>query len=435
MSKLKFPEPVESKSAIQTDYPDVEEELTPQKPRDDAGIPENIHFETMFTRPACERIKEYKMRNLRISQMRRQGIPMAAIRAAGNAVQKHAEKKAQDALGLSSAKMTDVEQSIRELWIRKRQEEEQERKSEQEVKEAMLWWAKNRARTEAEISRRQESIRFASQTALLHGRPESEPPTVHASDARGAKQASASAGEASPADDGFVANDEDEEDIEIIEDLMVEKYVLPERFLKTPQLKAPYDGLRTSATTAGWALTSPARPISARLAGRAPGAMHNFGSPRPTSASAAPSAVRALRSHSARARVTTDGAAFAEGAASTISTYPRGGEVPQSRAELEALPGVGRKTANVVLNVAFGEPTMAVDTHIFRIGNRTGIARGANVRAVEDALVRRIPKEMLRDAHHWLILHGRYVCKARRPECWHCVAAAWCRYPGKTAAP
>ena len=221
MSKLKFPEPVESKSAIQTDYPDVEEELTPQKPRDDAGIPENIHFETMFTRPACERIKEYKMRNLRISQMRRQGIPMAAIRAAGNAVQKHAEKKAQDALGLSSAKMTDVEQSIRELWIRKRQEEEQERKSEQEVKEAMLWWAKNRARTEAEISRRQESIRFASQTALLHGRPESEPPTVHASDARGAKQASASAGEASPADDGFVANDEDEEDIEIIEDLMV----------------------------------------------------------------------------------------------------------------------------------------------------------------------------------------------------------------------
>ena len=107
------------------------------------------------------------------------------------------------------------------------------------------------------------------------------------------------------------------------------------------------------------------------------------------------------------------------------------GEVPQDRAALEALPGVGRKTANVVLNVAFGEPTMAVDTHIFRLGNRTGIAPGKTPRAVEDALVRRVPTEMLRDAHHWLILHGRYVCKARRPECGHCVAAAWCRYPDK----
>jgi len=112
-----------------------------------------------------------------------------------------------------------------------------------------------------------------------------------------------------------------------------------------------------------------------------------------------------------------------------------GGEVPQDRAALEALPGVGRKTANVVLNVAFGEPTMAVDTHILRLGNRTGIAPGKTPRAVEDALVRRVPREMLRDAHHWLILHGRYVCKARRPECWRCVAAAWCRYPDKSAAP
>jgi len=112
-----------------------------------------------------------------------------------------------------------------------------------------------------------------------------------------------------------------------------------------------------------------------------------------------------------------------------------GGEVPQDRAALEALPGVGRKTANVVLNVAFGEPTMAVDTHIFRLGNRTGIAPGKTPRAVEDALVRRVPQEMLRDAHHWLILHGRYVCKARRPECWRCVAAAWCRYPDKGDAP
>jgi endonuclease-3 len=111
------------------------------------------------------------------------------------------------------------------------------------------------------------------------------------------------------------------------------------------------------------------------------------------------------------------------------------GQVPPDRAALEALPGVGRKTANVVLNVAFGESTMAVDTHIFRLGNRTGIAPGKTPRAVEDALVRRLPRDMLRDAHHWLILHGRYVCKARRPECWRCVAATWCRYPDKGDAP
>ena len=112
-----------------------------------------------------------------------------------------------------------------------------------------------------------------------------------------------------------------------------------------------------------------------------------------------------------------------------------GGKVPRDREALEKLPGVGRKTANVVLNVAFGESTMAVDTHIFRLGNRTGIAQGATPRAVEDALVRRIPPEWLRDAHHWLILHGRYVCKARVPECWRCVAATWCKYPDKTAPP
>jgi len=107
------------------------------------------------------------------------------------------------------------------------------------------------------------------------------------------------------------------------------------------------------------------------------------------------------------------------------------GEVPEDREALEALPGVGRKTANVVLNVAFGQPTMAVDTHIFRLGNRTGLAPGKNVREVEDALVRRIPKDLLRHAHHWLILHGRYVCKARTPECWHCVAKEFCDYPKK----
>jgi endonuclease-3 len=110
-----------------------------------------------------------------------------------------------------------------------------------------------------------------------------------------------------------------------------------------------------------------------------------------------------------------------------------GGQVPNDRAALEALPGVGRKTANVVLNVAFGESTMAVDTHIFRLGNRTGLAPGKNPREVEDSLLKRIPPEQLRDSHHWLILHGRYVCKARRPECWHCVGATWCRFPDKTA--
>jgi endonuclease III len=112
-----------------------------------------------------------------------------------------------------------------------------------------------------------------------------------------------------------------------------------------------------------------------------------------------------------------------------------GGEVPRDRDALETLPGVGRKTANVVLNVAFGESTMAVDTHIFRLGNRTGIAPGATPRAVEDSLVRRVPAEFLRDAHHWLILHGRYVCKARVPECWRCVAIEWCKYPDKTSPP
>jgi endonuclease-3 len=112
-----------------------------------------------------------------------------------------------------------------------------------------------------------------------------------------------------------------------------------------------------------------------------------------------------------------------------------GGEVPPDREALEALPGVGRKTANVVLNVAFKQDTMAVDTHIFRLGNRTGIAPGASPRAVEDGLVKRIPPELLRHAHHWLILHGRYVCKARKPECWRCVAAAWCLYRDKTPTP
>ena len=112
-----------------------------------------------------------------------------------------------------------------------------------------------------------------------------------------------------------------------------------------------------------------------------------------------------------------------------------GGQVPSDRAALEALPGVGRKTANVVLNVAFGAETMAVDTHIFRLGNRTGLAPGKTPRAVEDMLVKRCPPELLRDAHHWLILHGRYVCKARAPECWRCPARAQCNYRDKVLAP
>ncbi len=108
-----------------------------------------------------------------------------------------------------------------------------------------------------------------------------------------------------------------------------------------------------------------------------------------------------------------------------------GGEVPRTRAELEALPGVGRKTANVILNTAFGQPTIAVDTHIFRVANRTGLAPGRNVRAVEDRLHRVVPVEYRRDAHHWLILHGRYTCTARRPHCGTCVICDLCEYRDK----
>jgi endonuclease III len=111
-----------------------------------------------------------------------------------------------------------------------------------------------------------------------------------------------------------------------------------------------------------------------------------------------------------------------------------GGEVPRDRAALEALPGVGRKTANVVLNTAFGEPTMAVDTHIFRVANRTGIATGKTPLVVEKGLLKHVPPEFLKDAHHWLILHGRYVCQARRPRCSACPIADLCDYPRKEAA-
>ena len=112
-----------------------------------------------------------------------------------------------------------------------------------------------------------------------------------------------------------------------------------------------------------------------------------------------------------------------------------GGEVPHDRDALENLPGVGRKTANVVLNMAFGEATMAVDTHVFRVANRIGLSQGQNPLSVETDLIRVIPAEFALHAHHWLILHGRYLCKARRPECWRCPIDRQCKFPAKTSAP
>jgi endonuclease III len=111
------------------------------------------------------------------------------------------------------------------------------------------------------------------------------------------------------------------------------------------------------------------------------------------------------------------------------------GEVPRTREALQALPGVGRKTANVVLNTAFGEPTIAVDTHIFRVANRTGLGPGKDVDAVEQKLMKAVPAEFRHDAHHWLILHGRYTCTARNPQCWNCMLADLCDFKTKTAAP
>ncbi len=119
-------------------------------------------------------------------------------------------------------------------------------------------------------------------------------------------------------------------------------------------------------------------------------------------------------------------------ALSKILVAEHGGQVPRAREALERLPGVGRKTANVVLNIAFGEPTLAVDTHVFRVANRTGLAPGKTPREVEDKLLAATPAKYLRHAHHWLILHGRYVCKARAPECGACVARDVCRFPEKT---
>ena len=118
-----------------------------------------------------------------------------------------------------------------------------------------------------------------------------------------------------------------------------------------------------------------------------------------------------------------------------ILVEQHGGQVPRTREALEALPGVGRKTANVVLNVAFGEPTMAVDTHIFRVSNRTGLAPGKNPLAVEMQLMKRVPPAYAVDSHHWLILLGRYVCQARKPRCWECLVATYCDFQPKTPAP
>lgn len=149
-----------------------------------------------------------------------------------------------------------------------------------------------------------------------------------------------------------------------------------------------------------------------------------------------PAAMLALGEDGVRHHIRTIGL-FNSKAANVMATCKalvelHGGEVPRDRDALEALPGVGRKTANVVLNTAFGEPTMAVDTHIFRVANRTGLARGKTVRQVEERLLRFIPKPFLQDAHHWLILHGRYTCVARKPLCGQCLVADLCDFRDKT---
>ena len=149
-----------------------------------------------------------------------------------------------------------------------------------------------------------------------------------------------------------------------------------------------------------------------------------------------PQAILALGEEGLKSYISTIGLYNAKAAnviaACRILVEKHGGEVPRDRESLEALPGVGRKTANVVLNTAFGEPTIAVDTHIFRVSNRTGLAPGKTVRAVEDKLMKAVPVQYRLDAHHWLILHGRYVCKARKPDCPNCVIRDLCRYRDKT---
>ena len=153
------------------------------------------------------------------------------------------------------------------------------------------------------------------------------------------------------------------------------------------------------------------------------------------SAAATPQAMRRLGLEGIRGHIKTIGL-FNNKAKNILATCAllirdHGGQVPQDREALEQLPGVGRKTANVVLNTAFGQPTIAVDTHIFRVSNRTGIAAGKTPLAVETQLLRHVPAEFRRNAHHWLILHGRYVCKARKPQCPQCAIRSWCEYPDR----
>ncbi len=161
---------------------------------------------------------------------------------------------------------------------------------------------------------------------------------------------------------------------------------------------------------------------------------------RPLFAEAAtPQAILALGEEGLAHRIRTIGL-YRNKARNVIETCRRliqdyGAEVPHDREALESLPGVGRKTANVVLNTAFGDPTIAVDTHIFRVANRLGLARGKTVEEVERKLMKAVPTEFLKDAHHWLILHGRYICKARTPECWRCPVIDLCAHKPKTAAP
>jgi endonuclease-3 len=154
---------------------------------------------------------------------------------------------------------------------------------------------------------------------------------------------------------------------------------------------------------------------------------------------ATPAAMLALGEPGLREAIKTIGLAPTKArnviALSRLLIAEHGGDVPSSRASLEALPGVGRKTANVVLNHLFGEPTIAVDTHIFRLGNRLGLAPGRTPEEVEQGLLRRVPETYRRHAHHWLILHGRYVCRARKPECWRCLIADLCPVREKTPSP
>jgi endonuclease III len=156
-------------------------------------------------------------------------------------------------------------------------------------------------------------------------------------------------------------------------------------------------------------------------------------------AAATPEAVAALGEEQVREYIKTIGLFRAKAknvvALSQLLIDQHGSQVPHSREALEALPGVGRKTANVVLNIIFGEPTIAVDTHLFRLGNRLKLATGKTPYEVEMKLLKTIPKQYMRHAHHWLILHGRYVCKARKPECWRCAIADLCPFTPKSASP